>query len=182
MGFNAFRGEPCTRPLLVVDVGYSAHRKSCGLYWTGAQEASEHSFGDAIEQTAQLVGQLTAPVLVLEAVLSTYHAPSGNPGIRGDFEQGRGWYYGAGILSFGAALRFLQVLNQKMQGRDLDIAEAFLSNKDTPTGHGEDAVLIHHRFWVTPPVELKDDVEPASFLIHGVPSIRVFKPDISEVI
>lgn len=40
-------------------------------------------------------------VLVLEAVLSIYYDEHGNPDIRGDFEKGRGWYWGpkAGEIS-----------------------------------------------------------------------------------
>jgi hypothetical protein len=117
----------------------------------------------------------------LEALLSTYHAPSGNPDIRGDFEQGRGWYYGAGVLSFAGALRFLQVLNEYLKARTLWVAEAFLSNKDAPTGHVEDAILIHDRFWDVHPVELRAGVEPASPLVQGVPSVRVFPSEVPEI-
>ena len=176
MSFKAFSAAPHERELVAVDLGYSAQRRSCGLHWTGVQEPVEVSFDEAIARTGKRVLQLTDPVLVLEAVLSTYHAPSGNPDIRGDFERGRGWYYDAGVLSFAAALRFLQELKQHVQGRDLDVAEAFLSNKDTPTGHGEDARLIHDRFWTARPETLRGGVEPASPLVRDVPSVRVFTP------
>jgi hypothetical protein len=91
MGFRGFRGERSTRPLIVVALGYSAHAKSCGLYWTKAQSAEKHQFGNAVRRTAQLVSEREKPILVLEGVLSTYHAPTGNPDVRGDFERGRGW-------------------------------------------------------------------------------------------
>jgi hypothetical protein len=182
MTFKAFSVETRRRELVVVDLGYSAHARSCGLYWTNVPEAVELQFGDAVRRVAELVVQRTKPILVLEAVLSTYHAPSGNPDIRGDFERGRGWYWGPGVLSFAAAIRFLQELNRRMEGRWLDIAEAFLSNKDMPTGHGEDAVFIYEYFWDTAPEGLKQGVEPASPLVDGVPSVRVFTPNSPEAV
>jgi hypothetical protein len=118
----------------------------------------------------------------LEGVLSTYHAPSGNPDIRGNFERGRGWYWGPGVLSFAAAVRFLQQLNRMTEGREIDIAEAFLSNKDTPTGHADGATLIHNRFWTTQPEELRDGVEPASPLVQDVPKVRVFRADARDAV
>jgi hypothetical protein len=127
------------------------------------------------------VSELTKPLLILEAVLSTYHAPSGNPDIRGDFERGRGWYWGAGVLTFAGALRFLHALNQELKGRELLLAEAFLSNKDAPTGHSDDAVLIHEGFRATQAALLKSGVEPASPLVGGVPSVRVFALSIPEL-
>ena len=177
MEFRAFAGEVCDKPLIVVDLGYSAHAKSCGLFWTGAQHAEELQFGDAVRRTAQLVSERTKSILVLEGVLSTYHAPSGNPEIRGDFERGRGWYWGAGVLSFAAAIRFLQELNEIAEGRKIEIAEAFLSNKNTPTDHADDAIFIHDRFWITQPEKLKNDVKPASPLMQDIPSVRVFRPN-----
>jgi hypothetical protein len=112
--------------------------------------------------------------LVLEAVLSTYHAPSGNPDIRGNFERGRDWYYGAGVLSFASAIRFLDGLNRQLNGRDLLVAEAFLSNKEIATRHGDDAELIHERFRATVRASLRARVETASPLLQGVPDVRVF--------
>jgi hypothetical protein len=172
--FIGFNGQPANAPLVVLDMGYSARRKSCGLYWTGAQEPVELTFGDAVRQTASLVKSLQNPVLVIEAVLSIFHSRSGNPDIRGEFEKGRGWYYGAGVASFAAALRFLKVLHQELDCKGVMLAEAFLSNKDIVTGHGDDALLIHNAFWHIEPARIREDCEPASPLIVGVPSIRVF--------
>jgi hypothetical protein len=79
------------------------------------------------------------------------------------------------VLSFAAALRFLGCLAERCSGApQLSLAEAFLSNKDTPTGHGEDAVRIRDNFWQTQPVCLREGVEAASALVEGVPSVRVF--------
>jgi hypothetical protein len=176
MAFKAFLDSSKKRNLVVVDLGYSAHNRSCGIYWTGATEPEELEFGGATKRTAEMIGKLEDPVLVLEAVLSTYHdSRSGNPDIRGDFEQGRGWYYGAGVLSFAAALRFLHELD-RLGARDISIAEAFLSFKDTPTGHGKDAKAIHDQFWSIQVAILRRGVEPASPLVPHAPSVRVFKP------
>lgn len=182
MGFKALCGESCDRPLIVIDLGYSAHAKSCGLCWGDIRRAEELQFGDAVRRVARLVSERTEPILVLEGVLSTYHAPSGNPDIRGNFERGRGWYWGPGVLSFAAAVRFLQQLNRMTEGREIDIAEAFLSNKDTPTGHADGATLIHNRFWTTQPEELRDGVEPASPLVQDVPKVRVFRADARDAV
>jgi len=172
--FTGFSNEPSDCQLVVVDLGYSAQRRSCGIFWTGAAQPLELAFGDAVRHTAHVIERLEKPLLVLEAVLSTYHTPSGNPDIRGEFERGKGWYYGAGVLSFAGALRFLQVLAECLGKRCVYLAEAFLSNKDTPTAHAEDAVLIHQRFWQVRPVELRLGVVPASSAVTGVPSVRDF--------
>ena len=165
-----------TSPLVVVDLGYSAHRRSCGLAWTGDQQPLELEFGSAITWTEEVLRSFKwEAFLVIEAVLSTFHRENGNPDVRGEFELGRGWYYGAGVLSFAAALRFLGCLAQRCSGApQLPLAEAFLSNKDTPTGHAEDAVQIRDNFWQTQPARLQQGVEAASALVEGVPSVRVF--------
>jgi hypothetical protein len=174
--FSAFT-EPatCTTPIVAVDLGYSAQRRSCGLAWTGG-EALELQFGDAIRRTAGLLGGFHwQAVLVLEAVLSTFHQDNGNPDVRGDFENGRGWYYGAGVLSFAAAIRFLQCLAElRANDTTIALAEAFLSNKDTPTGHAEDAANIRDNFWEVQTRDPREGAQPASVLIEGVPPVRVF--------
>jgi hypothetical protein len=164
-----------TNPVVAVDIGYSASRPSCGLAWSGGSQALE--FGAAITRTTELLRDFDwTAVLVIEAVLSTFHQENGNPDIRGDFELGRGWYYGAGVLSFAAALRFLACLaDHHAAGPPLSLAEAFLSNKDTPTGHAVDAECIRDNFWGTQPALLRPGVEAASTLIEGVPSVRVFR-------
>jgi hypothetical protein len=174
VSYSAFVAKPQSDSLIVVDLGYSATRPSCGLCWSGAERAVELQFGETIRQVAKIASEINDPVLVIEAVLSTYHAPSGNPDIRGDFERGRGWYYGAGVLSFAAAQRFLKVLDGQLKGRRLRLAEAFLSNKDTPTGHAEDAEMIRDQFQNTQTAALRDGVEASLPLIDGCPSVRVF--------
>jgi len=163
-------------PVVAVDIGYSAHKPSCGLAWSGGSRSLKLEFGTAITRTAEVLSGFDCKaVLVIEAVLTTFHRENGNPDIRGDFELGRGWYYGSGVLSFAAALRFLACLaGHHAVGLPLPVAEAFLSNKDTPTGHAVDAACIRDNFWVTQPAFLRPGVEAASNLIEGVPSVRVF--------
>jgi len=163
-------------PLVVVDLGYSAKAKSCGLAWTGGKSPIQVRFGEAIALAAEQLGTLREPVLVLEAVLSTFHNRVGNPEIRGDFEKGRGWYWGPGAVSLVSACRFLQQLAAKLTGsKRVLLAEAFLSNKPRRTGHSEDAATILDDFWSRESEALRHGVEPVLDLIEGVPPVRVFK-------
>ena len=174
--FVALDSGQHSSPLLVVDIGYSAKAKSCGLAWTGVRAGIQVTFGQAIQVVAEQLARFDEPVLVLEAVLSTFHNSNGNPEIRGAFERGTGWYWGPGAVSLVAARRFLEELAQKFPPqRQLLLAEAFLSNKPRRTGHIADAVAILEGFWSTQPEELRDGVEPTCSLIQGVPPIRVFE-------
>lgn len=175
--FKAFNDENIS-DLFVVDIGYSATNTSCGLLWTGSQEAIETTFADAISHAAEQLPKLSAPILVIEAPLSTYHDKNGNPSIRGDFERGRGWYYSAGATTCLAAMRFLDQLAKMLEKKkcqiEIFIAEAFLSNKDTNTGHGADAQTIFKKFATEKNVELSNGVEPASPHVKGTPPVRKF--------
>ncbi len=174
--FEAFEHEPANLPLIVVDIGYSSKKKSCGLAWTGKPSGNNFEFGQAVEEIRKLLDYLANPVLVIEAALSTFHRHNGNPDYRGSFEKGRGWYWGSGAVSLIAAQRLLRQLT-KGPGleRPVLLAEAFLSNKMQRTGHKSDAGLILRRFWHTQTEVLHNSPEPASNLIRGIPSIRVFK-------
>lgn len=133
-------------------------------------------FGEAIEVVAKQLVVLGQPVLVLEAALSIFHNSVGDLDIRGQFEEGRGWYWGPGAVSLVATRRFLEELARKFPaGRRVLVAEAFLSNKRQRTEHGADASAILQRFWHTDPEALRDGVEPALGLIQGVPQVRVFE-------
>ena len=114
-------------------------------------------------------------MLVLEAALSTFHSPAGNPDLRGEFERGRGWYWGPGAVSLVAAQRFLRVVSSGLPPMlSIPLAEAFLSNKPKRTKHSQDALTILENFWASAPVQLRPGVEPAMGIICGVPSVRVF--------
>ncbi len=164
-------------PLVSVDLGYSSRARSCGIARTGSSECEALTFGAAIDRVLEILEEDRERVLVLEAVLSTFHDRKGNPQIRCDEEKGRGWYWGAGVLSLAAATRFLGELAKRLKaGPPVLVVEAFLSNKTGPTAHIADAAQIVRQFWQTPPVRLKEGVEPLQ-VIRGVPSVRVFPVD-----
>jgi len=163
-------------PLVIVDIGYSAKKKSCGLAWTGQRDSIQVLFGEAIEKVARQMAVLRESVLVIEAPLSTLHDRLGNPGIRGEFEKGRGWYCGPGAVTHLAARRFLEELARKLRAdKQVLLAEAFLSNKSRRTSHSVDATTILRRFWGTKPKALYEGVEPVLGLVSGVPEVRVFR-------
>ena len=163
-------------PHLAIDLGYSHDAASCGIMHAGIKEPATLQFGATIKEVARLVEQIGTCVLILEAVLSTYHDENGNPDIRGDFEKGRGWYYGPGVATYAAASRFLRILRQKCSSNAIIyLAEAFLSFKKNRSPHSDDAMIIFDSFWDTQPESLKDGTEPILDIIEGIPSVRVFK-------
>lgn len=165
-------------PLVVVDIGYSRARASCGLCHEA--ESGNHRFGVAVQRTAAALHELavagTRPVLVLEAPLSQCHTATGNPEPRGEFEVGREWYYGAGASTALGAQRFLREIAAMLEPQylPLGVAEAFLSNKPGRTRHEQDARLIWDRFWQLAPEPLHTRCESLSPLVVGVPPVRVF--------
>lgn len=163
-------------PHLAIDLGYSHDARSCGIMHAGIKEPATLQFGATIKEVARLVEQIGTCVLILEAVLSTYHDEHGNPDIRGDFEKGRGWYYGPGVVTYAAASRFLRILRQKcLSNVTIYLAEAFLSFKKNRSSDSDDAKIIFDSFWDTQPESLKDGTEPILDIIEGIPSVRVFK-------
>jgi hypothetical protein len=162
-------------PHLAIDLGYSRTRPTCGVMYKGIAQPIELQFGATIRAVAQWINQNGPCVIIIEAVLSTFHNEFGNPDFRGDFEKGRGWYYGPGVVTFAAAIRFLRILRRQVS-RDVSVflAEAFLSFKKNPTMHANDAMIIFNRFWDTHPEEIRPGTEPILDFIEGVPSIRVF--------
>ncbi|MCG7851786.1 MAG: hypothetical protein MIO92_04615 [Methanosarcinaceae archaeon] len=165
-------------PLVAIDVGYSHNKASCGIMHAGIKEPATLKFGASIKEVIRLVEQLGTLVLIVEAVLSTYHDEHGNPDIRGDFEKGRGWYHGPGVATYAAAIRFLGMLRQKCTSNaSVYLAEAFLSFKKSHSSHSNDARIIFDSFWNTHTENLKDCTEPIINFIEGIPSVRVFKLD-----
>jgi hypothetical protein len=163
-------------PLVAIDLGYSHMRASCGIMHTDIKKPKTQKFGDTITEVIELVERLGTLVLILEAVLSTYHDEHGNPDIRGNFEKGRGWYHGAGVATYAAAIRFLGMLRQKCTSNEtVYLAEAFLSFKKTRSRDSDDALIIFDSFWDTPSEKLKDGTEQILDFIEGIPSVRVFK-------
>ena len=115
---------------IALDLGYSRDKATCGIMYEGIDQPIELTFGNAIGVVAKWIDLNDHCILIIEAVLSTFHNESGNPDIRGDFEKGRGWYYGPGVLTFAAAMRFLKILREQVTNDVCVIlAEAFLSFK-----------------------------------------------------
>ena len=169
-------------PLLGIDLGYSAKAKSCGVARSGSKELHALSFGECIDYTAFLIREHSAHVLILEAVLSTYHRSDGNPDIRGDFEKGRGWYHGPGVATYAAALRFLEQLDQQLpQAFKLPVVEGFLSYKPTPTRHTEDARRLVDEFALAERFRPRSGSKPISSSIDGVPQIRRFNAPVCNL-
>jgi len=162
-------------PLLGIDLGYSVRARSCGLARSGSGEVHAMCFGDCIDYTESLIRAQGVHVLILEAVLSTYHRSDGNPDIRGDFEKGRGWYYGPGVSTYAAAQRFLDQLDRRLPP-DLivPVVEGFLSYKTSRTDHTEDARRLVDEFTTAEQFTPRAGSEPVSPKIAGLPEIRRF--------
>jgi len=164
-------------PNIALDLGYSHDKASCGIMHLGIKEPATIQFGTAIKEVSRLIEKIGTCVLIIEAVLSTYHNEYGNPDIRGVFEEKRGWYYGPGVVTYAAAIRFLQMLRKNCSSNNtVYLAEAFLSFKKKRSRHSDDAHIIFNSFWDTPMESLKDGTEPILDFILGVPSVKVFKP------
>ena len=160
-------------PLLAVDLGYSAKSKSCGIAASSCDQVQALQFGECIQEVVNYIRKQGPHVLILEAVLSTYHSPEGNPEIRGEFEKGRGWYHGPGVTTFAAALRFLDQLDKGLpRGLELPLVEGFLSYKPTRTTHEADARRLVEEFGVAERFLPYSGSEPIYGKISGVPEIR----------
>ena len=163
-------------PRLAIDLGYSATQASCGIAATHS-EPHTLAYGDCIRWTAEYLCNHGPHILILEAVLSTYHRPDGNPAIRGDFEKGRGWYHGPGVSTYAAALRFLQQLAPMLpDGGPLPLVEGFLSYKPVKTTHAHDAQRLLEEFETAERFIACAGSEPISHSIKGIPEIRRYNP------
>lgn len=160
-------------PRLGIDLGYSNAQKSCGIAHGGLETAFSCEFGAAIDYTAQLIQAHGPHIIILEAVLSTYHNAAGNPEIRGTFEKGRGWYHGPGVTTFAAALRFLEALDQRIPASaPLPLIEGFLSYKTSRTQHQDDAQRLIDEFAHAERFHAATGSEPIHRQISGIPEIR----------
>lgn len=162
-------------PILAIDLGYSAKAKSCGMAWSGADSPIEVTFGDCIQKSVELINQLGDPVLVLEAVLSRYHSPDGNPALRGSFEKGRGWYHGPGVTTLAAALEFLEQVDSRLPNDvRLPLFEGLLSFKKTKTAHSSDAQYMIEQFLTVTTVTPPSGSRPLLACMDGAPQIKLY--------
>jgi hypothetical protein len=77
--------------LVVVDLGYSASSKSCGVAFSSS-DPCEETFGRTVNVVRERIGAFRRnpggkPLLVLEAPLSCFHSANGNPGVRGGIRE-----------------------------------------------------------------------------------------------
>ncbi len=108
-------------------------------------------------------------------MLSTYHDKLGNPDIRGEFERGRGWYYGPGVTTLAAAMRLLNEIAKHTSLTDpIPIVEGMLTFKKQRTGHGADATTLLNDFYNAPVMDLAVGCEPLLPIITGVPQVRAY--------
>ena len=160
-------------PRLAIDLGYSNMLKSCGIAHCGLKQAFACEFGTAIDYSAQLIQTHGPHLIILEAVLSTYHNAAGNPEIRGQFEKGRGWYHGPGVTTFAAALRFIDELDRRLPaGQQLPLVEGFLSYKTHRTQHQQDAQRLVDEFAQAERFTAASGSQPIHPQILGIPAIR----------
>ncbi|MEM1221482.1 MAG: hypothetical protein AAGH40_01855 [Verrucomicrobiota bacterium] len=168
-------------PRIAVDLGYSANSKSCAIAHSLSEETEELFFGECIDATAQILKKTGPATLILEAVLSTYHRADGNPDIRGSFEKGRGWYYGPGVSTFAAAIRFLSQLNKKLpRNLPVSLVEGFLSYKPRKTEHTEDAFRLLKEFDTAECFSPCSGSLPILKEISSPPEIRRYNPRPTE--
>lgn len=171
-----------TLPIIAIDMGYSANSRSCGFTHSGTTETQTLRFGECITAALERFTQQGLHLLILEAVLSTYHRPDGNPDIRGEFEKGRGWYYGPGVATYAAALRFLKVLDQQLPKsmQPIPLVEGFLSYKKTRTQHCDDAWRLLVEFETAERFQARKGSEAVSAQVAGIPQIIRYNEPIIE--
>jgi len=176
-------GKEIPRPgecIVAVDMGYSRRKKSCGFCVTGG-EGQNLTFGDMVREVKNILEDGKNPLLVIEAPLSTYHlqkgdSEKGNPERRFKDEKGNHeWYCHAGAGVLLGALRLLEQLSLSLDGKEIRIAEAFLTQKHPVKKHEDVAKLIATRFYDAKSVDpCKEGVQAICNLIKGVPKIGVF--------
>jgi hypothetical protein len=162
-----------TFPKIGIDLGYSARQPSCGLAFENGPEAVALKFGDCLNAVTEQISKHGPHHLIVEAVLSTYHRPDGNPDLRGTFEKGRGWYHGPGVSTYAAALRFLAVLDEQLPAAvQLPLTEGFLSYKPARTTHIEDAQRLIKEYGNAECFSPREGSTPICAAIHTPPEIR----------
>ncbi|MEO0508321.1 MAG: hypothetical protein AAF065_00495 [Verrucomicrobiota bacterium] len=169
-------------PKIGIDLGYSTSAKSCGIAYSNSRASESLTFGECIGVVADELRLKGPSILIIEAVLSTYHKPDGNPAVRGDFEKGRGWYHGPGVSTFAAAIRFLDELDKRLpkELRPIPLVEGFLSYKPERTSHCCDAERLVKEFNTAERFTAAEGSEPSIPELDGVPEIRRYNKPIRD--
>jgi len=124
---------------LIVDVGFSATRKSCG-YRDVAGTAMEVTFSDLIERILKEAKKETdRPLnLLFEAPLSIAFNEKGNPTARSiekRDEKTRYWYFGLGCSVLVATTHILKKIVDSKPTREIRLFEGMASFKTRDQGH-----------------------------------------------
>jgi len=183
MPFVAYEPGPGAPPppLIVVDLGFSTKKPTCGLRPPGDAPARNRSFGPMARGVRRFLLDHPSAVLVLEAPLSGCFETNGNPRRRGTWEDAdeengaKGWYHGAASTVALAAQRLLTLLAEDpdLRGRTIPLAEAFLTRAVPIDDHAEVAQSIYDHFPVVEPLWIDGGVvlHPA---VPEPPGIWVF--------
>lgn len=182
MPFVAYEPQPDAPPsLIVVDLGFSTRKASCGLRSPGDAPARNRSFGPMAKDVRRLLLDHPDAVLVLEAPLSGCFETNGNPRRRGTFEDAdeengaKGWYHGAASTVALAAQRLLTRLAEdpKLQRREIRLAEAFLTRAVNLDHHAAVAQAIYDHFHAVEPLWIEGGV-PLHPAVPVAPGVWVF--------
>lgn len=124
---------------LIVDVGFSATKKSCG-YRDAAGPALEITFSDLIERILKEAKRKTdCPLnLLIEAPLSIAFDEKGNPAARSIEKRDkktRYWYVGLGCSVLVATTHILRTIVDSKPTREIRLFEGMASFKTRDQGH-----------------------------------------------
>lgn len=189
---------------IIVDLGFSARQRSCGIWTEAYEEPVVLTFGCLVKRVCKEAQDADrGPLnLLLEAPLSVAFKKNGNPTRRQcDAKDGkyRPWYVNAGATTLIAADHLLRNLNDCQIQREVRLFEGFVSfkapkddanpSKKRINPHKHDVLQLKHAVWnpnpacIFAPWELKqqknDTVRSAfAFLYKGLvpPVIRVDPP------
>ena len=131
--------NPASGDWLIVDVGFSATKKSCG-YRDVVGTTMEVTFSDLIERILKEAKKKTGrPLnLLFEAPLSIAFDEKGNPTARSIEKRGketRYWYVGLGCSVLVATTHILKMIVDSKPTREIRLFEGMASFKTRDQGH-----------------------------------------------
>jgi hypothetical protein len=146
--------EASQRPTVAVDVGFG-NSSTSGIAWSGASPDESNSdvdtllttnYGSCADEILRLADGVSAFNLILEAPLFGAFDEDGNPMGRLPLEKRgsvtRYWYLQAGAnVGLGAAFLLRDLANRPNRAT-IHLFEGFMSFKEGPSEHEEDAKLL----------------------------------------